>query len=55
MGMVSEDRKKLGLVLIQSVVTNTTLASLKDVSHNGVLDTDKEVHETDKICARYRY
>ncbi len=51
MGMVTEDRKKLGLVLIQSIVTNTTLASLNDVSRKGILDTDKEVHETDRFVA----
>lgn len=45
-GMVTEDRKKLGLVLIQSVVNNSTLASLDHVSNLGILNLDEEVHET---------
>ncbi|MDC7228475.1 MAG: sugar ABC transporter ATP-binding protein [Spirochaetales bacterium] len=49
MGLVTEDRKKLGLVLIQSIVNNATLASLKKVSRNGVLNADMEVHETNKF------
>ncbi len=49
MAMVSEDRKRLGLILIQSIVTNATLSSLKAVSTAGVISTDKEVHETNKF------
>jgi D-xylose transport system ATP-binding protein len=46
MAMVSEDRKRYGLVLLQSVAENTTLASLGKISNNGILSKDKEVHET---------
>jgi D-xylose transport system ATP-binding protein len=49
MGMVSEDRKRLGLILIQSVVNNVTLASLKMVSNRSIISTDKEIHETNKF------
>ena len=47
-GLVTEDRKRLGLVLIQSVVNNATLASLKAVSKIGVLSQNREVFETNK-------
>jgi D-xylose transport system ATP-binding protein len=49
MGMVSEDRKRLGLILIQSVVNNVTLSSLKMVSNRSIISTDKEIHETNKF------
>lgn len=49
MAMVSEDRKRLGLILIQSIVNNTTLSSLKEVSTNSVISTDREIHETNKF------
>jgi len=45
-GFVTEDRKKYGLVLIQSILENTTLASLKEVSNYGVINSDKEIYET---------
>lgn len=48
MGMVSEDRKRLGLILIQSVAINATLSSLKKISYNNIISTDKEVFETNK-------
>ena len=35
---VTEDRKSLGLVLSQSIATNTTLANLGGVSRRGVID-----------------
>ena len=39
---VTEDRKSLGLVLNESIVFNTTLAHLRGVSENGVLDEGRE-------------
>ncbi len=42
-GMVTEDRKRFGLVLIESVARNATLASANQVSTAGVLSEDKEV------------
>lgn len=39
---VTEDRKKYGLVLEDDINRNTSLANLKAVSHNGVVDENKE-------------
>lgn len=39
---VTEDRKGNGLVLSNSIKVNTSLANMKDVSNNGVIDDDKE-------------
>ncbi len=39
---VTEDRKGNGLILSKSIAMNTTLSSLKKVSHKGVLDKEKE-------------
>ena len=42
LGLVSEDRKRYGLVLEQSVAINTTLASLDAICDWGVLNSNKE-------------
>lgn len=39
---VTEDRKGNGLILSNSIKTNTTLANLKGVSTRGVIDSNKE-------------
>ena len=39
---VTEDRKGNGLILSNTIRENTTLANLKGVSRNGIIDTDKE-------------
>ena len=39
----SEDRKGNGLILMQDVKQNISLANLKDVAHHGVLDENLEV------------
>lgn len=44
-GIVPEDRKRHGLILIKSIVENITLASLKQISKWGLLDKHKEVLE----------
>ncbi len=43
LGYVSEDRKSLGLILIQDVKTNITNSSLPKLSRWGIVDDDKEV------------
>jgi putative multiple sugar transport system ATP-binding protein len=48
MGYVSEDRKDLGLILIQDVKTNISNSSLKKLSRFGVVDTHSEVSEAEK-------
>ena len=45
---VTEDRKTLGLVLIEEVMTNITLANLKGVSTNGVIEEAREVNTANK-------
>ena len=47
---VSEDRKSLGLNLIQDVKTNTTAAALGKISKRGVVDDEAEV----EVAERYR-
>jgi len=45
-GIVSEDRKRFGLINIESVVKNVTLASLRKISKYGLINSDQEIHET---------
>jgi len=40
---VTEDRKTAGLVLIQDIKWNTTLANLKAISRGGVVNNDEEI------------
>jgi putative multiple sugar transport system ATP-binding protein len=40
---VTEDRKGNGLILIQDVKQNITLANLKEISRRGVVNNNKEV------------
>ena len=40
---VTEDRKGNGLILIQDVKENVTLANLREISRNGVVDRNKEI------------
>lgn len=40
---VTEDRKDNGLILGNPIRINTTLANLRGISQNGVLDKDKEI------------
>ncbi len=43
MAYVTEDRKGDGLILIQDVKQNITLANLKEVSHREVIDNNAEI------------
>jgi len=47
LGLVSEDRKKFGLVLPSDIKTNVTLANLEKVSSRGVLDSNAEILEAE--------
>ncbi len=40
---VTEDRKQLGLILMNDIKDNVTLANLKDVSDNGIINQPKEL------------
>lgn len=46
---VSEDRQVYGLVLIDSVKKNLTLANLKQVSNKGLLDRRREMVEAESL------
>jgi putative multiple sugar transport system ATP-binding protein len=50
LGYISEDRKSLGLVLIQDIKTNITHSSLKKISKFGVINKRTEI----KTAERYR-
>ncbi|HKK47811.1 MAG TPA: multiple monosaccharide ABC transporter ATP-binding protein [Alkalispirochaeta sp.] len=49
---VSEDRKQYGLVLIQDVKNNISLANLKRVSNGGLLNANEEVVQAEQYRRR---
>ncbi|MCL3777171.1 MULTISPECIES: multiple monosaccharide ABC transporter ATP-binding protein [unclassified Actinomyces] len=51
---VSEDRKVLGLNLIQDVKTNTTAAALDKISRHGIVDDAAELEVAERYCAQLR-
>lgn len=51
---VTEDRKGNGLILSNPIRVNTTLANLKEVSSNGVIDVDKEYMVADDYKQKLR-
>ncbi|MFM2281518.1 MAG: hypothetical protein RLZZ444_3749 [Pseudomonadota bacterium] len=51
---VTEDRKQLGLVLINSIMHNTTLSNLDDVSRSGVIDDHAEMRVSTDFRKRLR-
>jgi len=48
LGYISEDRKSLGLVLIQDVKTNITHSSLNKISRFGIINNQKEIREAER-------
>jgi len=48
LGYISEDRKSLGLVLIQDIKTNIAHASLRKLSRFGVIDEQREILEAER-------
>jgi len=48
LGYISEDRKNLGLILIQDIKTNISNSSLEKISKYGVVDAQKEILEAEK-------
>jgi len=50
LGYISEDRKNLGLVLIQDIKTNITHSSLEKISKAGVINKQKEILESERLC-----
>ncbi|MFD2044791.1 multiple monosaccharide ABC transporter ATP-binding protein [Ornithinibacillus salinisoli] len=49
---VSENRKEYGLILMDSVKNNLTLANLNKISNNNILDTSKEVVEAETLKSK---
>jgi putative multiple sugar transport system ATP-binding protein len=48
LGYISEDRKSLGLVLIQDVKTNIAHSSLKRLSRLGIVNRNNEIKEAER-------
>jgi putative multiple sugar transport system ATP-binding protein len=49
---VTEDRKEYGLVLIQSIKENTTLAKLKKISNKNVINEHEEISAAEEFRKR---
>jgi len=47
-GYISEDRKNLGLILIQDIKTNITHSSLDSISKFGIINNQKEIMEAEQ-------
>ena len=52
--LVTEDRKRLGLSLIASVLENTTLASLREVTSAGIVRKHEEVAVVERAMTEFR-
>jgi putative multiple sugar transport system ATP-binding protein len=48
LGYISEDRKNLGLILIQDIKTNISSSSLDKISAFGIVNGQKEIEEAEK-------
>jgi D-xylose transport system ATP-binding protein len=49
LALVSEDRKRFGLVLGMDIKENTTLSSIEKISNYGIMDKNKEIFSTRKF------
>lgn len=54
LGLVSEDRKRYGLVMEQTITVNTTLASIDMICDWGILNSNKENLYTNKYVENLR-
>lgn len=52
--MLSEDRRRYGLVLIRDVKENVTLSSLGKFFNGGTLSVSRERNEVEKVCESMR-
>jgi putative multiple sugar transport system ATP-binding protein len=48
LGYISEDRKNLGLVLIQDIKTNISSSSLRKISKFGIVNNQQEIEQAEK-------
>jgi ABC-type sugar transport system ATPase subunit len=53
-GLVTEDRKRSGLVLEQNIVRNATLAALREVAGRYVLDESREIAASEPLMVNLR-
>jgi putative multiple sugar transport system ATP-binding protein len=51
LGYISEDRKSLGLVLIQDIKTNISHSSLGKISKFGIINNQREIREAERYRA----
>jgi D-xylose transport system ATP-binding protein len=54
MGLVSEDRKRYGLVLGMDVKENSTLASLRRIARFGIIDKNREIERAGHYARELR-
>ncbi len=54
LALVSEDRKRYGLVLGMDVKENSTLASLKQIARFGVINKNEEIKRSDRYVKELR-
>jgi len=54
LGLISEDRKRYGLVLGMDVKENSTLASLERLSRHGIIDRNEEIRSADRYVKELR-
>ena len=54
LGLVSEDRKRYGLVLGMDVRENSTLASLRAIARAGIIDKNEEIKRSDRYVKELR-
>lgn len=52
LGLIPEDRKQDGLLLIKDVTQNATLASVTDYSRRGMLNEGPERESANRVCDR---
>lgn len=52
--IVTEDRKKYGLVLGMNIMENSTMSILKDISSVGVLNRNEEIRRTNSAVEYFR-
>ncbi len=54
LALVSEDRKRYGLVLGMDIKENTTLASLGSISRLGIIDPNDEIYRTTELIEKLK-
>jgi putative multiple sugar transport system ATP-binding protein len=54
LGYISEDRKNLGLILIQDIKTNISSSSLRKISKIGIVNSQQEIEQAEKYRSELR-